>query len=173
VFDRLGIDIVPAAITLRLWLGHALVTIAVFLATFRFGEQRLPLAWLLRIICALQAATLVYFFFFEESFPYQVIDHTRDFFGFTMFLHMIVPILLAATYFVLERSWWLQIAATGIIMAYYILALPLQLVAHAALSWILSPLGMPALYLLFGPVMNVLAFVALYSWVVTWGAPER
>jgi hypothetical protein len=172
VFDRIGIELVPAAITLRLWLVHAVATVAAFLWTFRFGERRLPLAYLVRIVCALEAATLAYFFFFEAAFPYEVLDHTRDFFGFTLFLHIVVPLLLAGTYYLLERSWLRQLAATAVIMAYYIAVVPFQLVAHAGLSWLLSPLGMPALYLLFGPMMNVLAFVALYSWVVTWGEPE-
>jgi hypothetical protein len=171
-FDRIGIDLVPQAITLRVWLIHAGVALFAFLWTFRMSERSLPLAYLIRIICTLHALSLTFFLFFESAFPYVVLDHTRDFFGFTLFFHLIVPIILTASYYVLEASWRLQTAATAVIFTYYLVAVPFQLVAHAALIYLLSPLAMPVLYLLFGPMMNVLAFVALYAWVVTWGDPD-
>ncbi|HUN94440.1 MAG TPA: hypothetical protein VMU33_20475 [Burkholderiaceae bacterium] len=171
-FDRIGIDLVPAPITLRIWLIHAGVTLVAFLWTFRMSERSLPLAYLIRIVCALHTASLLFFLFFEKAFPYVVLDHTRDFFGFTLFFHMIVPLMLTASYYVMEGSWRLQTAATAVVLAYYLVAVPFQLVAHAALIWLLSPLAMPMLYLLFGPMMNVLTFVALYAWVVTWGDPQ-
>lgn len=171
-FDRIGIDLVPQAITLRVWLVHAGVTLFAFLWTFRMSERSLPLSYLIRIICTLHAVSLTFFLFFESAFPYVVLDHTRDFFGFTLFFHLIVPLILTASYYVLEGSWRLQTAATAVIISYYLIAVPFQLVAHAALIWLLSPLAMPVLYLLFGPMMNVLTFVALYAWVVTWGDPE-
>jgi len=169
--DRIAIEIVPGAITLQLWLTHAAVTLIVFLLTFKFVNRALPLAYALRIICALHACSLFFFFFFENAFPYEVVDHTRDFFGFTLFLHVIVAPVLLLSYYVLESSWKRQLGATLVILGYFVVALPFQLVAHAALAWLGTPLVMPVLYLAFGPFMNVLAFVALYSWVVTWGAP--
>lgn len=175
-FDRLALELPGTAITQWVWLAHATSASLAGLLTVRLPERMLPLTYMVRILCGLQFFVLLFFLFFEAAFPYSIIDHTRDIFGFRVFLLMILPSLLGLTYFIFEACRWRKLLACFTLFLYFVLSLPLLLLGHALLIAYLSPLVMPLLYLAFGPLLDTLIFVALYSWVVTWsedGLPLR
>lgn len=155
------------------WLANLILMTGAYAASLRLPPQGLPLAYLLRLIVALHGVSLAYFAVAAERFPYGVGDHTGSLYRFTVVLVALLPVMLAGTFYVIERSWPRRLAATLLMVGYFALTLPFKLLAHAALIDILSPLAMPVLYLVFGPPLDILLLVALYSWSITWEGKVR
>lgn len=131
-------------------------------------ESALPLRYLLRLVAGVHCISLLYFALAAEHFPYGIGDHTASLYSFAVVLIALLPWLLAATYYIFENSWRRRLAASALVIGYFIVALPFKLLAHAALIDLLSPLAMPVLYLFFGAPFDILMLVALYSWIISW-----
>lgn len=104
----------------------------------------------------------------SSTFPYDVEEHTRSLSVLSIGLLLCLPLIMAATHYIVERSHERRALATLMIAAWLILSLPLKLLAHVALLKLLSPLAMPTLFLVFGPALDILVVSALYAWAVTW-----
>ncbi|MGE5491330.1 MAG: hypothetical protein ACM31P_08630 [Actinomycetota bacterium] len=150
------------------WLANLILMTGAFAASLRLPPQGLPLAYLLRLVVGLHGVSLAYFAVAAEHFPYGIGDHTGSLYRFTMVLVALLPAMLAGTFYVIEPSWPRRLAATLLMVGYFALTLPFKLLAHAAIIDLLSPLAMPVLYLVFGPPLDILLLVALYSWAITW-----
>lgn len=102
------------------------------------------------------------------AYPYTIADHTRWLSLFTVGFLLVLPCLMALTHAIIERNHERRIFATLLIASYFILTLPLKLVAHAALIQMGSRLMTPTLFLAFGPAFDICLFTALYTYAVTW-----
>jgi hypothetical protein len=100
--------------------------------------------------------------------PYSMLDHTWAVYDASLVWLLLTPALLAAGFFLVERSWTNRLAASGLIISFEILAVPIKLAMHCALVALLSPTVIPLLFFAAGPVLDVLLLAALYSWVLTW-----
>lgn len=100
--------------------------------------------------------------------PYDMEEHTRSLSVFTIGLLLCLPVVMAATHYIVERNHERRAIATILIAAWLILSLPPKLLAHAALLNLISPLAMPTLFMVFGPALDIMIVSALYAWVVTW-----
>lgn len=149
------------------WLGTAGLTVAALLASSTLRGGRLPLRYLMRILCFIQILSLVFFWCWPSQFPYSVADHLDDMahVGFTLML--VTPIMLALGYYLLNVHAAIKILHTVLILLYFALAIPHQIVLHALILHHFSVLYMPILYICFGAVFDVLIFVALYSWAAS------
>lgn len=150
------------------WGLQAVLVVLAWLAAKRLPDPFLPVAYGLRLVLALQGLSLAFFALWPHHFPHRLADHTRDLFGFGVALQFMVPVVLGLTYFPLEGRLRLRVAACTVAMGYFALSLPVKMLAHA---WLVSHLGatlLPVLYLGFGPLLDVLLFVALFSWMATW-----
>ena len=147
------------------WWITAGTCVIVFLLTYLIKPNKgLPFIYLLRAIILLQSAALIYFAFIPASFPHPLEDYvTSNLFVGIMFIALI-PWLLGGTYYLFEFSLVKKIALTILIMGFFIVALPLQYLLHACLIAHGSLLFMPVLYLVFGSYIDVLAFIALFSY---------
>lgn len=103
-----------------------------------------------------------------QIFPYEVDDHTRALSVFTLFMLAALPLVMAATHAIVERSHERRALATLLIAAWLIASLPFKLIAHALLIQTLSPLAMPLLFIAGGPAFDILVVTALYAWAVSW-----
>lgn len=102
------------------------------------------------------------------AYPYTIADHTRWLSLFTVGFLLVLPCLMALTHAIIERNHERRIFATLLIASYFILTLPLKLVAHAAIIQVGSRLMTPTLFLAFGPAFDICLFTALYTYAVTW-----
>jgi hypothetical protein len=79
----------------------------------------------------------------------------------------LVPPILGFTYYLFDFSLTQKISLTLLTGAYLTLFIPLQYMLHVYLLH-KSILFMPILYFALGPFLDVLIFVSLYAWGMSW-----
>ncbi len=154
----------PGAAT---WWITAFVTTAVFFASYYISEEQLPWRYLLRGLAFLQFTALAYFAVAAARFPHDLSGYTVGMLVFGSLLIGLIPLALGLTYFVFDFTFPQKLALAVLSMAHLTLLMPLQYFLHA---YILheSILFMPLLYFAFGPFLDVLIFIAFYSWGMSW-----
>ena len=160
--------VLPAGgITTTVWTLSAAATLAVFLATQLASEEYIGWLYIVRAIVFIQGSALLYFAVAAARFPHDVPTYTTGMLSFGVILIGLVPAVLGLTFYMFDFSVWKKLALTVAIMSYLVLFIPLQYLFHA---WLLhvSILFMPVLYFVGGPFLDVLIFVCLYSWGMSW-----
>lgn len=152
------------------WITSAITALA-FLGSFWFGEEALPWSYLIRGFCLLQATALGYFAVASASFPHALPSYTVSMLVFSCILIGLVPILYAFTFYLLNFSLLQKLFLTLVTMLHLLLFVPHQYLLHVYLLHG-SVLFMPLLYFVFGPFLDILAFVGFYSWGMSWSAPD-
>lgn len=153
------------------WWLTSVITIVGFAATFLMSEESLPWAYMIRAFCLLQATALVYFALASAKFPHDLQGYTVSMLVFSCILIGLVPILYAFTFYLLNFSIRQKVFLTLVTMAHLILFVPHQYILHVYLLHA-SVLFMPVLYFVFGPFLDILAFIGFYSWGMSWRASE-
>jgi hypothetical protein len=165
------INLPAGPITPLTWSLTALVTAAIGASTEFFGEERTPITYMVRALVFLQATALVYFAFASARFPHSLPGYTVGMMVFGIILISLVPAILAFTFYVFKFVWWKKVGLTVATMAHLTLLIPLQYALHICVLHH-SILFMPLLYFAFGPFLDVLVFVSLYSWGMSWRSPH-
>lgn len=145
----------------------AALVIGAFAATFWMPERMVPLKYLVRTLCVVQASALLYFMFVPSQFPYSVGAHLSAMLASGYYLMLAMPLLLGLGYAVLRMPRYRKLLYPLAMLAWFALMLPHKALLHV---WILSEfsvLFMPLLYLCFGLVFDLMVFVGLYSWLVS------
>jgi hypothetical protein len=153
--------------TFAMKVSCALLTFGVLALTTGMNNSKLPLKYLLRIICAVQLISLGFFWYVPSQFPYTIPDHMRDIISMGYMMLLAIPVLLAIGYYLLHRALHIKILHTAGILAYFIVMVPHKVVLHTLILYKMSLLYMPVLYVCLGAVFDVLLFVALSSWAVS------
>lgn len=147
------------------------ITILAFIASFLLGEEALPWTYLIRSFCLLQATALGYFALASARFPHDLPGYTISMLVFSCILIGLVPALYAFTFYILNFSLSRKIFLTAATMLHLVLFVPHQYIMHVYLLHA-SVLFMPVLYFVFGPFLDILAFIGFYSWGMSWKASE-
>lgn len=142
-----------------------------FVASFLLGEEALPWAYLIRGFCLLQATALGYFALAAARFPHDLPGYTVSMMVFSCILIGLVPVLYAFTFYVLNFDLRQKAFLTIATMVHLVLFVPHQYILHVYLLHA-SVLFMPALYFMFGPFLDILAFIGFYSWGMSWHSSE-
>ena len=153
------------------WWITAAVTILAFGGTFVLHDEVLPWVYLIRSFCVLQATALAYFALASARFPHDLPGYTVSMLVFSCILIGLVPVLYGFTYYLLNFSLSQKVLLTGITMAHLVLFVPQQYMLHVYLLHG-SILFMPLLYFVFGPFLDILAFIGFYSWGMSWSSAE-
>ena len=163
---RLGISMENAAPNTQALMLHGIMCIGIF--GISWAVTSMPLRCGLRILCVLHALGLMMIAARDNAFPYSLLEHTQVLYNTSLIGILLTPGLLAAGFFLVERSWVNRLAASALILSFEIIALPFKLVLHSVLVALLSPAVIPVLFLGGGPVLDILLLGALYAWVLTW-----
>jgi hypothetical protein len=131
-----------------------------------------PLKYLVRILCVVQGFALVFFWLLPNSFPYDVSNHINDLASMGSVMLLAIPVMLALGYYVLNIGLGTKFLHTALILMYFVVMVPFQIIAHALILQYGSLLFMPVLYICFGTLFDMLIFVALYSWAAS-NAPAQ
>ena len=154
----------------QLWWGTATVCMLAFFGSYLIHPNRyLPAIYLLRAVILLQATALAYFAFIPVSFPHVLSDYVASNLFVGLMLLGLIPWILGVTYYLFDFSLVKKILLTFVIIGFFVIALPLQYLLHVNLIAHGSLLFMPVLYLVFGLFIDVMAFVALYSYAMSIG----
>ncbi len=127
----------------------------------------LPLKYPLRIICVVQLITVIYFWWEPGNFPYTIARHSEELMTIGYVIMLSTPVMLAVGYYILNQRIWIKLFHTAIILLFFSVLIPHQVLAQAFILQHMSVLFMPVLYLCFGAVFDALVFVALYSWAAS------
>lgn len=163
--EAAAINLPLTAPTLATLTAHlAAAALAYLLAARLNAPFRAPL----RLLAAFHGLTVLASLAHPNGAAYSIEEHTRSLNLFTQSLLLLLPVVMAFTHYIVERSNERRILATVLIAAYLIAALPIKLLAHALLIQAASGLAMPTLFLVCGPAFDILAVTAIYAWAVTW-----
>ena len=154
----------PGAVT---WWVTAAACFLLLWGTFGISEEHLPWVYLLRFLVIVQGTALAYFAFAAAKFPHDLPSYVVGMLHFGTIFISLLPLILGFSYFLFDFKLLQKVGLTLAIMAYLVLFMPFQYMLHV---WIIheSVLFMPALYFIFGPFLDVLIFVSLYSWGMSW-----
>lgn len=149
------------------WWVTGVITLTAFAVSYGIPEEYLPWTYLLRFLTFIQGTALIYFAFAAARFPHDLASYTVGMLYFGTILIGLVPPILGFTYYVFDYTLTQKITLTLFTGVYLTLFVPMQYMLHV---YILrkSILFMPLLYFAFGPFIDVLIFVSLYSWGMSW-----
>jgi hypothetical protein len=151
------------AVCVLLWLGtHALRP-----------DRLLPLIYIVRACLLIQFSALAYFHFFPGQLRYDLPTYLADELTMALIFIFLVPWILGLTYNIFNFSLMRKVALTAIVLGYFLVAFPMQYLLHALALRYLSLLYLPLFYLVFGVFLDVMMFVALYAWGMSWRGGER
>jgi hypothetical protein len=166
-------DAVARAPTREQWWIGLLVTVVVLLVSFLFRQAFLPLGYALRLAVVVQATALVFFWHEPWPFPYDLASYvtTMEIGGLTAI--GLVPVVLGLTFYVIDARVRQKVGLTLAIAGHLAVFVPLQYalqsyaIAHASL------LVMPLCFALFALLPEVMIFIALYGWGMSWPSRRR
>ena len=164
-----GLAAGPAGAT-AWWITTA-ATVLLLIASFLLSEEALPWAYLIRGFCFLQATALAYFAVASARFPHDLPGYTVSMLVFSCILIGLVPVLYAFTFYLLNFSLAQKLFLTVATMIHLVLLVPQQYMLQVYLLHG-SVLFMPVLYFVFGPFLDILAFIGFYSWGMSWKASD-
>jgi hypothetical protein len=144
-----------------------IVTFLMLALSMRMHDAGLPLKYPLRIVCVVQLVTLAYFWLVPSEFPYSIGRHSEELMTIGYVVMLTTPVMLAVGYYILNQSLLVKLFHTALILLFFVIMIPHQVLAQAFILQHLSVLFMPVLYICFGAVFDALVFVGLYSWAVS------
>ena len=107
----------------------------------------------------------------SARFPHDLPGYTVSMLVFSSILIGLLPVLYAFTFYLLNFSLRQKLFLTVATMAHLVVFVPHQYILHAYLLHG-SVLFMPVLYFMFGPFLDILAFIGFYSWGMSWEGSE-
>ena len=149
------------------WMLHLAVTLFVLALSFWLPVQRMLLRYFLRVIVLVHSSALLYFAFFPASFPYDLESYISNALILMIVFLFLIPWLLAFSYYIYAFPVAKKVGVTLLMMVYFCVFAPTQLLVHAICMHVLSALMLPLLYLVFGAFLNVMLFMAFYSWAMS------
>lgn len=150
-----------------LLLGTTTAVLALYALAGRWHERLHPLRVLVRALCLIQASACLFFAWTPALFPYGIEQHLTGLLWMGADLLTALPLMLMLGWGMLKLPWSLRVLGSLLVLAYFVIWVPHQVLLHA---WVLAHgtvLFMPVLMLCLGPLLNGWLFVALYAWLVS------
>nr|WP_315190526.1 hypothetical protein [uncultured Albidiferax sp.] len=148
--------------------GHGLVALSVWWVAGRMSDAAKPVAYLLRFAVLVHGASVLFFIFWPASFPHSVDQHVGSGLRQAWHLMLLAPWIHFATYYLFPFAFWQRVLLTVLSWLFLGLLTPLQYALHVALVQHGGLVVMPLLHLLFGVMLDIIGFVALYGWAMGW-----
>jgi hypothetical protein len=143
-------------------------TVVLFIVSFFLPRRHLPVIYAVRVILLFQLCAQVFFTFVPLSFPYSASGYIHGVLIAGLALIALVPILLGFTYFIFDFSFRRKLGLALLTMLYLAVLIPMQFSAHAFALHHTSILYLPVLFFAFGLPLDVMVFIAFYSWGASW-----
>lgn len=155
----------PAALDLRTgWILVAALAIPGALLRGRY----IPLGYFLRALAVIQLTAQVWFSVAEPPFSYALSQYVAGLLICGVVILLLSPVLVAFTYFIFDFPLWQKLLLATMLLVHLAVFLPLQAAVHAYVVYRGSLLAMPMLFLVFGVLLDVFVYVALYGWGMSW-----
>lgn len=146
------------------WIVTALMALAGVLLRGRFT----PFAYLLRALAVVQLSAQLFFAFTPPPFAYSLPAYHSGFLACGVVVLLLIPFLVGFTFFVFGFALWRKLALVLMLLVHLAVLFPLQSMVHVWWIWHGTFLVMPVLFLVFGLLLDVFVYVALYGWGMSW-----
>lgn len=150
-----------------LLVGTSAAVIGLYAWAGRWPERYHLWRVLVRALCLVQASACLYFAWTPARFPYAPDLHLRSLLQMGADFITVIPWMLMLGWGMLNLPWMLRLGGSLLVLGYFVLWVPHQVLLHA---WVLnqgSVLFMPLLMLCLGPLLSGWLFVALYAWLTS------
>ncbi|MDQ8160554.1 MAG: hypothetical protein P3B76_07700, partial [Gemmatimonadota bacterium] len=127
-----------------------------------------PFAYLARALAVLQLTAQLWFTFATPPFAYNLPDYINGLLVCGVVILLLAPFLVAFTFYIFDFQLWQKAAMALMLLGHLAVLLPLQATVHAWLLHRFSLLALPILFLVFGVLLDVFVYVALYGWGMSW-----
>ncbi len=155
----------PAALDLRSgWILVAALAIPGALLRGRYT----PLGYFLRALAVIQLTAQVWFSFAAPPFSYAMSQYVAGLLVCGVVILLLAPVLVSFTFFIFDFPLWQKLLLATMLLSHLAVFLPLQAVVHAWVLYRGTLLSMPILFLVFGVLLDVFVYVALYGWGMSW-----
>jgi hypothetical protein len=128
----------------------------------------MPLGYLLRALAIMQLAAQVWFTLAGPPFPYSLAVYGSGLLVTGVVILLLAPFLVGATFFVFDFPLHKKLSLGALLLGHLAVLFPLQATVHVWLIKNVSMLAMPMLFLVFGVLLDVFVYVALYGWAMSW-----
>lgn len=155
----------PRATTLQF---NAIGVVAVWWLAGLLPDVARPGSYLLRFAAIIQGAAVLFFWIWPASFPHSVAEHIGNGLQQCWALMLLAPWIHLCTYSLFAVTWVQRVALTLLTWGYLFLLAPLLFALHALVLNAWGLLAMPLLHLLFGVMVAIIGFVAIYGWAMSW-----
>jgi hypothetical protein len=145
----------------------AAVVFIAYAATYWLSDRQLPVKYLVRVLCVVQASALVFFLAAPSHFAYTLSGYLSASLDAGFVLMLMLPVLLALGWGVLRLPLHQKLLYPVLMLGYFAIMVPHKALLHLLILQKMSVLFMPLLYLCFGAVLDLMIFVALYSWLAS------
>jgi hypothetical protein len=131
-----------------------------------------PVAFFVRLAALIHGFAVFFFLFWPASFSHSVQTHVGSGMRQAWYLMLLTPAIHLATYYLFPFAMWQRGLLSLLTLLFVFVFTPLQYALHLALVERLGLIVMPVLHLLFGVMMVIIGFVALYGWAMGWRSRE-
>ncbi len=146
------------------WLFTGLLAAVGMLLRGRF----LPVGYFLRAVAVIQLSAQLWFWLAPPPLIYTLPDYASGLLVCGVIILLLAPFLVAFTFHIFDFVLWQKLMMATLLLGHLSVLLPLQAAVHV---WIIhhgSFLTLPVLFFLFGPLLDVFVYVALYGWGMSW-----
>jgi hypothetical protein len=161
------IDLYADLPTFTIWWSFFVLSLVILLISGRVPEPYTPLKYFLRAFVFLLTSSLFYFYFFSNSFPYNIPLYSRDGLLQIISLCLITPWVFGFTYYIFSYNFINKIVITLLTLLFLVIGGALQVLTSSWLINVFSLIVVPCMYIFFGLLINVFAIVAFYAYGVS------
>ena len=144
------------------------VCIVAFFITLLISKRLAPFTYFTRAILLIQASASIDRMVSADFFPYTLKGYIVDAMIECTYMLFLIPILLGAVYYIFDFAPWKKILLTLMILGYFFITIPCQYMLHAYIIHEGTLLFLPLMYMMFGTLIDVLMFISLYSFGMSW-----
>ena len=145
-----------------------LVTLTTFTVGLFLKGRLLPVGYFLRFLAIIQCSAQLWFTFATPPFSFALSTYVAGLLAFGVVLLVLIPYLVAFTFNIFDFLLWQKFLLSALLVGHLTVFLPLQATVHAWIIHRASLLAMPVLFLLFGTLLVLFVYVALYGWGMSW-----
>jgi len=128
----------------------------------------LPVGYLMRALAVIQLTAQLWFSLAAAPFPYTLPEYISGLLVCGMVILLLAPFLVAFTFHIFDFPLWQKAAMVTLLLGHLSIMIPLQATVHGWIIYRGSFLAMPMLFLVFGVLLDVFVYVALYGWGMSW-----
>jgi hypothetical protein len=140
----------------------------IFAVSLLLPKKTMPLNYLLRTIIVIQATASINRLVSPDFFPYTLKIYMLDSLTLCVYMLMLLPPLLGLVYYIFDYPVWRKILLTILMLGYFLVFIPCQYMLHAYLIHEYTMIVLPVLYIFFGMLLDVLTFVSIYAYGMSW-----